>query len=248
MKNEIQQNTPPIQSLPQTPPVIPPKPSINWSKILLFTVLGLVVVAVAVFIGIQIGKNQTSNQQPIVVQPTVQPTTDSTASWKTYTDEAFSLYTIKYPNAWFKLQKPYVDTEPLFSNYNSFQPTNSKDEIRFAITVYSSDSYSCQPIDNDGGCKGRFDKEYSLKDNTTVTSQLGQKGPTESTKITNLSIDGKPAVKSLSAISPTAINLTYQVQNQNNNYIFGFFFNNKDTLDKNMDLCDQILSTFKFTN
>lgn len=73
MENEIQQNIPPVQPLPQTSNPIPTQPSTNWSKILLFTVLGLVVVAGSVFASIQIGKTQTSNQQPIATQPTVSP-------------------------------------------------------------------------------------------------------------------------------------------------------------------------------
>ncbi|MDO8657876.1 MAG: discoidin domain-containing protein [Candidatus Levybacteria bacterium] len=56
MENEIQQNVPQGQTLPQTPPLVPP--FTNWLKILLFTVLGLIIVAGSVFVGIQIGKNQ----------------------------------------------------------------------------------------------------------------------------------------------------------------------------------------------
>lgn len=115
MENGIQQNTSPIQSLPQTPPLITPKQSTNWSKILLFTVLGFVIVAGSVFVGIQIGKNQTSSKQPIVSQPTITPskvmvnqtnlpttpvivipTTDSTVNWKTYESTRFK-FSFKYP-------------------------------------------------------------------------------------------------------------------------------------------------------
>lgn len=72
MENEVQ----PVKPLSQTPTLIPisTPPSTNWSKILLFTVLGLISVAGFVFAGIQIGKNQSSSQQPVVVQPTASPT------------------------------------------------------------------------------------------------------------------------------------------------------------------------------
>lgn len=78
MENEIQQNNSPVQPLPQTSTSIPTSPSANWSKILIATVLGLVVVAGSVFVGIQIGKNQTPSQQSTTVQPTATPTTAQT--------------------------------------------------------------------------------------------------------------------------------------------------------------------------
>lgn len=72
MENEILQNTPPVQPLPQTPPIVPS--STNWSKILPFIALGFVIVASSVFIGIQIGKNRTPAPEPIINQPVVTPT------------------------------------------------------------------------------------------------------------------------------------------------------------------------------
>lgn len=99
MENETQQN------IPQTPPLTP-LPT-NWSKVLLFTILEFVVVAGSVFIGIQIGKNQTSNQQPIAVQPTASPTQtvanptaipaiDPTANWQSYSSSKHG-FSFKYP-------------------------------------------------------------------------------------------------------------------------------------------------------
>ena len=114
MENEIQPNVPPVQPSPQTPILIPTQPSTNWSKILLFVVLGLVTVAGLVFIGIQIGKNQTFNQQPITVQPTtiptqasvnptnqttIEPTTDPTTDWKTYSNTSYGL-SLLFPKEW----------------------------------------------------------------------------------------------------------------------------------------------------
>ncbi len=112
MENEVQSNIPPVQPLHQSPPVTPPSKSINWS-IFLFTVLELVVVTVSVFAGIQIGKNQTPNKQPIVVQPTASPTqtavnptiqlvanptTHQTANWKTYENTRFK-FSFRYPQS-----------------------------------------------------------------------------------------------------------------------------------------------------
>lgn len=71
MENEIQPSVPPVQPLPQAPNSVPSHT--NWSKTLLFILLGCVVITVSVFIGIQIGKSQTSDQQSIVVRPTIVP-------------------------------------------------------------------------------------------------------------------------------------------------------------------------------
>jgi len=103
MENEIQPNILPVQPLPQTPTPVTTPATTNWSKILLFMILGLVIIAGLIFIG----KNITSNHQPIIVQPTVlptqtaipasttSPTIDTTVDWKTYTNTAG--YSIKYP-------------------------------------------------------------------------------------------------------------------------------------------------------
>lgn len=110
MENEILQNIPPVQTSPQSPVSVPTQPSTNWSKILLITVLGLIIIAGSVFVGIQIGKSQTPSQQPIATQstisptqattiPTALPTTDSTLNWKTYSNSKYS-FSFKYPLDW----------------------------------------------------------------------------------------------------------------------------------------------------
>lgn len=70
MDNQTQPNIPPLQPQPQTPTL----PSINWVKIILFVLLGLIIVASSIYAGIQIGKNKTPNQQSVAVQPTASPT------------------------------------------------------------------------------------------------------------------------------------------------------------------------------
>lgn len=107
MENEVQPSIPPVQPIPQTPPIVPS--STNWSKTLLFTVLGLIIVVGSIFIGIQIGKNQTPSQQPIVTQPTTSPTqifVDSTSNWKTYTGKEMPIQ-FKYPLN-FRVSEGYI--------------------------------------------------------------------------------------------------------------------------------------------
>jgi len=70
MDNQTQPNTPSFQPQAQTPTLS----STNRVKVLSFILLGLVVVAGSVFVGIQIGKTQTPNTEPVIVQPTTSPT------------------------------------------------------------------------------------------------------------------------------------------------------------------------------
>lgn len=110
MRNETQQDTTSVQSIPPTPS----QPINNFSKITLLTLLGLTVIGSSLFIGIEIGKKQIANQQPITVQPAnptqpvanqvtkplqITPKAILTKDWKTFssTTEGF---TIKYPNDW----------------------------------------------------------------------------------------------------------------------------------------------------
>lgn len=132
MENEIQPDVSPVQPLPQTPSVIPP--STNWSKILLFTILGLIIVAGSLFAGVQIGKNQTPNQQPIAVQPTASPTQivanptalptanptiNPTTNWKTYTNSTYK-FLIKYPSNWISKSYTLADSRiPYLHNPNN---------------------------------------------------------------------------------------------------------------------------------
>lgn len=74
MENQIQTETspyvPPVEPVVQTP-VFPPT---NRLIVILLVLLGIIIVAGLIFVGVQIGKGQTINQQPITVQPTVFPT------------------------------------------------------------------------------------------------------------------------------------------------------------------------------
>lgn len=69
MDNQTQPNIPPFQSQTQTPV----SPSINWAKLLLFILSGLVIVTGSVFIGIQIGKNQITNSPSTIKKLTTPP-------------------------------------------------------------------------------------------------------------------------------------------------------------------------------
>lgn len=70
MENQARQNTPQVQLSAQTPIAS----SKNRIKILLLIISGLIVLVGSIFVGIQIGKNQITNRQPIIEQSTIPPT------------------------------------------------------------------------------------------------------------------------------------------------------------------------------
>lgn len=87
----------PIQSTqPEVPVSKPCCLSSSW-KIVSFLLLGLLALVIAVFAGIQIGKSQKSQVLAPPTTPTITPTptTDLTASWKTYST---STYRLQYPS------------------------------------------------------------------------------------------------------------------------------------------------------
>lgn len=74
MENEIQ------STQVFTPPIIPPT---EPTKILSLVLLGLIISAISVYVGIQIGKNQASIQQPAIVQQTISPTQTASTTFPT---------------------------------------------------------------------------------------------------------------------------------------------------------------------
>jgi len=106
MESEVQPNTPPATPLSQVPVSL----TTNWKKIFLFILLGMVVITVSVFIGIQIGRNQITDQSttsltetaanPTALPSASNPTADPTANWKTYTETREVKFSIKYPSTW----------------------------------------------------------------------------------------------------------------------------------------------------
>lgn len=112
-------NIPLNQPSLQVPSSIPIRESTSKSNILLFIVLGLIVIAGSIFIGIHIGKNQITTQPQIVQSPTISPTqgvADPTANWKTYSNKEFGIE-LKYPNHWNTFSQ--TDTIIAFSDNNN---------------------------------------------------------------------------------------------------------------------------------
>lgn len=157
----------------------PPKKS-NL-RIVLLVVLGLVVVAGAVYAGVKIGKKQI--QPNVVAEPTIVPTTipqetevspapDETASWKTY--ESINYYSIKYPSRLKSDGEDWVyERQKVFAGSDdkvSFGPPSSKDEGYIWSVTLSADICMRELI-----------------------SKIGEQLERRKEKIEDINVDGLPA-------------------------------------------------------
>ena len=138
MENQIQLNIPSDQS---TPPVLP---SANLLKVLLFILLGLVVIAGSVFVGTQIGKNLTTNQQPITEQPTNNPTQTVTGPTASPSVPSFinttqgvkftGIITETNNGCWGDgICSIKIDNKWIVAEIGGLRPPNSKPEIRGSL-------------------------------------------------------------------------------------------------------------------
>jgi hypothetical protein len=148
MENEIQ------STQEVTPPVLSPTKS---KKTLLLVLLGLILVTISVYVGIQIGKRQVPNKQNVTVQPTTEPTqavvdstaqpttnptTNPTEDWKTYKSTSFN-FSFKYPSELtyiYDQSDQYVENRIsnamiLIQNFDGSKPRTETDND-FQIVVY----------------------------------------------------------------------------------------------------------------
>lgn len=249
MENEIQPSAPPVQPIPQTTPNL--SQSINWSRISLFTLLGLVFIAGSIFVGFQMGKTQAPSQQPIVVQPTaspaqvvVQPTvtpatspiTDATTNWKTYTS---TRYTLKYPAEWI------VDEKCTKLEY----PTNNP-------CIYSSDYHPVTKKIDPGEGGDDTVTEYNLGtflninslENVTYDSTgfCSPGGPVSVDNCHEKIINGnRYALREIGSYPYPTTSVNAWLLKDNKGVIELHYSFSKENKVKDLQLFDQILATFK---
>jgi len=239
MEAEVPPNIARIQPLPEVP-VLPSK---NWLKILSFTLLEVVVIAGSVFIGIQIGRNQIVNQQPITAQPTIIPsqtttnsTTNPTSDWKTYTNSLYK-FEFQYPPDWEmnKYAQGGSDSHKLspeelnhFISFSKYTPDKSHG---YSISVSVNNSQMGKPI----FCSG------SVTDPSCLSQFFDSQPEIKYQEYQIASLDQTPAIKYSDIADYTTI----------------VFVKNKTLIEINYPpdpyqsmetLTDQILSTFKFIN
>lgn len=192
MKNVIQPSIQPVQPLLRTPASIPTSSPSNWSKIILFSTLGLIIIVGLLLIGVQIGKSQITNQHSIVAQPTILPTqttinpaiiptqtdspttfpstattsaNNSTTNWKTYTNNLLK-YSIKYPQNW--LLSDLTEGKQIQIYY---QPNKTESVGEILIEEINSSAYNLE-INSDQNAKDIIIGETVAKcktDNVTKT-------------------------------------------------------------------------------
>lgn len=161
MGNEPPPNISPLPPRLEVPTPVPVKS--NWPKILLFTVLGLVVISVSMLAGAKFGKNKTSEDVTVVVEPTALPTqtaafptttpvetvsilspvTDPIADWNIYTNQTLGI-TLRYPtDLFFKEIDPNYGMVLSFEPFlNSETPGNYVDSIRLQSDINGSFAFN----------------------------------------------------------------------------------------------------------
>jgi len=228
----------------------PVKPARNWTKIVLFSFIGVFLASGLVFAGIQIGRKQSqlsiypTPAPPMVASPTpvaaVIPTqvamptsiSDLTAGWKifTYQEEKFSL---KYPSSWIITGQDSDSGMILQTSDLKFKDYSNVEKGAFIYFPYAP---------------GNVAWAKSLDDLFIRVNQdsVGKKIILEET---NLTLDGQPAKKRVFKKDNSAeVQVVFQYPKTLDgvNYSFIILISEVKDFDAPRQLFDQILSTFKF--
>ena len=230
-ENQEQKNIPPIQ-LKQTSL----EPLNNLIKSPLFMISGLVIIICIIFISINISKKKRTTEQSTilptqtVIYPTeipkkINPTTDPTEVWKTYTNDKFN-FLFKYP-------------ENLFKYFEILSETSDSANLEFATDQIS------------GGRPELFTTININKDPRTLKEYIEMyKSFYEDIKEQSEIIDGNSASRIIRYPAKLEVPMVYSdsIYFKKNLFIYSIRMvsENKDLLEKNKLIFNQILSTFKF--
>jgi len=240
-------NTQPANEVAQpevvTEPVVVTKPSNNWLKMIVLIVLGIGLLAGAVYGGMEIAKLQAPDQKPMVLEPTVVPTpmeetsteeaspsalpseASPSADWETYTNTENN-YSVQYPKSFLRLICP---------------------DEELTLTPRRAADVEEGPLKMETCARGG---RYSLEIKTFATNQAIPMGDSQFYTIDEKTIilGGRPAKQFTytfknNADGPYPAWYTI-VRADSNGKTIEVYYDIKDSID----LFDQILATFKFTN
>lgn len=142
---EIQPNITPEQSEAQLPS--PVQTQTNWSKVILFIILGLIAVTGIAYAGFYTGQKQISNKKPVnmqeteasdlVVTTTPAAKTNLTDNWKTYRNDNFGII-FSYPQ---NSDSPYEPSSQL-TNHNKYMTIDFNTQCSgLNISKYQSNKF-----------------------------------------------------------------------------------------------------------
>ncbi len=225
MDNEIQQDTPQTHPLTQTPPTVPG--STNWVNKISFILLTIVIVVGLVFAGIQIGKNQSPNQQQFLFQPSPTPISSPTV-----------FPTIINPT------RALLDWQ-LYRNNNYGFEFMHPNNMEFINTNTANDKYITGRMGGAFSTSEYLDMNIEIGDSPAV-STLEKNGYQDETGLTKglITVAGMKTT-TYSGMGGEGANYPFMIFSlQNGSTVYYFYLSTKD----GWSTVDQILSTFKFTN
>lgn len=229
MEEVRETSTSPVQSVLENP--VEPRKKFSLKIIILLIVILLV--AGGVYAGMQIGRKQTASNEIVtdteitnipVSKPTVVPTIDETANWKTYRNEKYG-FEMKYPDNWIV---NIADDSIRFQTFPEPSPgyggfPGGKNDIQISLSVKAN---------SEGLDLEKFFAKQSL--GRIVKSK-------QSIVLGNIS----GIIATYDEEVGAGMSEVYSVAN--NFLIEGIVFcGSNDVKEKAISIFDQILSTFKF--
>ena len=233
---EFSANIPPVEN---NSPSVPPSPKTK-SKLMPILLIILILVLLGVG-GIYAYKNFFVKAPEPTPVPTPEATLDPTADWKTYTS-SINKYSIKIPKDWQSDDSKgvfiYLPGDVTFTPLSEMDIEIDSFRTKIAITAMTTENirYSLNT-------QQQFEEWYDKTPATDVQKLA---------KVENTIIDGVRAVKFISttlpgeATEPFFSIVTWFIKDGKNYYIE--FGGDEEKVTNNINIYNQILSTFKFTD
>lgn len=220
----LSQSSTPLQTIKQKGYFLP----IIGAVVILFTIAG------GAYYFMRVKSSTAIPAQTQTVIPTTQPSTiDETANWKTYTNSKYG-YTLKYPSNWSlveQLSGSYID---IYDQPNITQP-----QLHDGSWVKIS-------ISNDER-QGRIQPSDSIGTKKEIANKVFEE------KIADITLDKYSAFKTVSDIlsgSQTDARPTTNIvaKIDSNTFVISFSNPDKNQYEKDLNIFNEIISTFKFNN